>query len=721
MQGDRPQAKSPTAQRILASRLVGRVTEVATLQHALETLAPGGGQCVLLTGEAGIGKSRLVTEIRAQAVQLNIPVFQGGCFESDRTLPLAPLIDLLQTFCARNSADTIARVFGAAAPDLVTLLPDLATVLSAVASVPHLDPEQAQQRLFRTLAHVLTALSAHDSVPTPLVLVLEDLHWCDETTLAFLHMFVRRIVEHPLLLVLTYRSDEVGDELRHFLALLDRTRQISEISLDRFDRQATQAMIGQIFAQQQPVRPEFVDALYALTDGNPFFLEETLKALVASGDIYRVAAGWTRKQINELRIPRTVADAVQRRVQHLSPTAHTLLTLAAVAGQRFDLDLLADVLRIDEPALLVQIKELIAAQLVVEQADDQFAFRHALTRQAIYNQLLARERRPLHRALAMAIEQRYADKLDTRAGDLATHCFEAGEWERAMAYALRAAERARALFAPRVAIEHCTLALEAAGRAEIAAPAQLYRLRGQMADLIGDVAAAHADYEQALAHARASNDQQAAWQSLLDLGVLWNARDHARAEAYLQQALDIARQFEDTAALAQTLYRLGNWHANMDQQGEALRYQQAALALFEHLGDRHGLAMTLDVLGMTSLLVGDMRAAAMYQARAITLLRELDDRNALISCLMVYAQRGLSYLGDVSVGATDGLAAYRRDSDDSTRPAAAAYRIRWDSRLCMQAVNARDTTMPYFVQTALIFLAIVACGWGVACLIIRRR
>jgi DNA-binding CsgD family transcriptional regulator len=239
-----------------------------------------------------------------------------------------------------------------------------------------------------------------------------------------------------------------------------------------------------------------------------------------------------------------------------------------------------------------------------------------------------------------------------------------------MAYAQRAAEHAQALFAPRVAIEHCTLALEAAARAGIPAPATLYRLRGRMADLIGDVAAAHADYEQALQIARTSDDQQATWQSLLDLGVLWNARDHARAGTYLQQALPIARRLDD-AALAQTLYRLGNWHANMDQQVEALRDQQEALSLFERLGDRHGLAMTLDVLGMTSLLVRDMRAAASYQARAIALLRALDDRNALISCLMVYAQRGLSYLGDVSVAATDGLAAYRRDSDEALQLARA--------------------------------------------------
>jgi DNA-binding CsgD family transcriptional regulator len=543
-------------------------------------------------------------------------------------------------------------------------------LLPAVAPSPALDPEQAQQRLFRTLAQVLIALGTHDSFPAPMVLILEDLHWCDETTLAFLPILMRHIADHSLLLVLTYRSDEVGDDLRHFLALLDRTRQVHEIALGRLDRQGTEAMIGAIFTQRQPIRPDFVDALYALTDGNPFFLEETLKALVASGDIYRVAAGWTRKQMSELRIPRTVADAVQRRVQALSPAAHQLLTLAAVAGQRFDLDLLADVLRLDESALLTQIKELIAAQFVVEQDDDQFAFRHALTRQAIYSQLLNRERRPLHRALVAAIEQRYADKLETRLNDLAMHCFEAGEWAQAMAYAQRAAERAWALFAPHVAIERCSQALEAAARAELPAPPQLYRLRGQMADVVGDIAAAHADYEHALEIARRSNDQQAVWQSLLDLGVLWNARDHARAGTYLQQALDVARKL-DNAALAQTLYRLGNWHANMDQQVEALHDQQEALALFERLGDRHGLAMTLDVLGMTSLLVGDMRAAATYQARAITLLRALDDRNALISCLMVYAQRGLSYLGDVSVAATDGLAAYRRDSDEALQLARA--------------------------------------------------
>jgi len=622
---------------------------MALLQRALESVRSGSGQCVVIAGEAGIGKSRLVAEATTSAAHLGVTIAQGQCFESDRTLPFAPLIDLLQTFCARQSNEALASIFRSATPELIRLLPDLSALMPNITPMAALEPEQEKHRLFASLAQVLTSLgtlpdTAAPSQPGPILLIIEDIHWCDDTMLEFLHLFARRIAEYPLLLLLTYRSDEVNDSLRHFLGLLDRTRRVVDISLNRFDLHATREMISTIFDQQQPVRQEFVDALQTLTDGNPFFIEETLKSLVVSGDIYRVRTGWTRKQLSDIRIPRTITDAVQRRVQELSAGARQLLTLAAIAGRRFDLDLLADVMCTDEATLLAHIRELITAQLVVEHSDDYFAFRHALTRQAIYAQLLARERKPLHRALGEAIEQRYADKLESRAGDLAYHFYQAGAWLKASAYAQRAGERVQALFSPGVAIEYFTMALEAAAHAEMAAPASLYRTRGQLHELVGNFAAANADYRQALDLARAAHDQHAEWQSLFDLGFLWSARDHTQAGEYLRHALELACQLDDDATLAHTLYRLGNWHANRDQQAEALRNQQEALALFERLGDKRGLARTLDVLGMTSLLIGDMIAATTYQRRAIALFRELDDRSGLLSCLMIYAMHGLSYM-----------------------------------------------------------------------------
>src|SRR5262249_26229423 len=155
---------------------------------------------------------------------------------------------------------------------------------------------------------------------------------------------------------------------------------------------------------EQSIRQEFADTIHDLTEGNPFFIEETLKSLVERGDIYRSAGQWTRKELQELRIPRTVQIAVAQHLEQLSDGARRIVTLAAVAGRRFDFSLLQAITGYGEAELVGLVKELLRAQLVVEESADSFAFRHALTQQAIYSELLKRERKPLHKVIAETIE-----------------------------------------------------------------------------------------------------------------------------------------------------------------------------------------------------------------------------------------------------------------------------------------------------------------------------
>jgi predicted ATPase len=154
-------------------------------------------------------------------------------------------------------------------------------------------------------------------------------------------------------------------------------------------------MLQAIFALQRPVLADTLSAIHTLTEGNPFFIEEILKSLVTTGEIFYADGIWKRKTPQELCIPQSIQDAVQQRTEQLSSSARQVLTFAAVAGRRFDFALLQQIMHYDEEQLLVLIKELIAAQLVIEESVERFAFRHALTQQAIYGDLLARERRAL--------------------------------------------------------------------------------------------------------------------------------------------------------------------------------------------------------------------------------------------------------------------------------------------------------------------------------------
>jgi DNA-binding CsgD family transcriptional regulator len=421
--------------------------------------------------------------------------------------------------------------------------------------------------------------------------------------------------------------------LRHFLAQLDRERLAQEILLAPLTREEVEEMLRAIFALPPSAHVELADPLYTLTDGNPFFIEEILKSLMASGEIVSANGSGLRKPLSELHIPRSVQDAVQQRADQLSESARRVVILAAVAGRRFDFALLQALTRHDEDHLLQLFKELMAAQLVVEESAEQFAFRHALTQQAVYADLLVRERKALHRRVAETIERLHAATLEAHLADLAYHFAEAGVFEKALLYAQRAGEKAQRLYAPRAAIEQFTRAVDAAQRASIIPPASLYRLRGRAYETLGDFELARLDYETTLQRAREAGEHLAEWQALMDLGALWAERDYTQTGSYYQQALELARYMGDPLTLAHSLNRLGNWHVNIEEPSVALHYHQEALTLFQQARDPQGIAQTYDLLGMTHYLGGDLRQASASYQQAVALFQELDDRQGLASSL----------------------------------------------------------------------------------------
>jgi predicted ATPase len=364
---------------------------------------------LLLSGEAGIGKSRLLAEGKRHASQQGFLVLQGTCFPTDRSAPYAPLLDLLSSSQTQDLLSLSTANPKPLVRELARLFPGLVAHTTNDPASPPIEPEQDKRRLFVALSQFFTGVADTQ----PVLLAIEDLHWSDETSLEFLHYLARNSAPHPLLLVLTYRHDQTHSELRHWLAQLDREHLAHEVLLPHLSKAEVDAMLQTIFGLERPMPTATLDTLYELTEGNPFFLEEILKSLLLTGTIVSVNQMWEGQPLNELPIPRSIQDAVQLRLEQLSESARQVVMLAAVAGRRFDFALLQQITHHEESELLSLMKELIAAQLVVEESEEQFAFRHALTRQAMYRQLLLRERRVLHRTIAETMEQLYAPALES--------------------------------------------------------------------------------------------------------------------------------------------------------------------------------------------------------------------------------------------------------------------------------------------------------------------
>lgn len=630
---------------INTAQLIGRALQIEALQNLLAEVRARRGRCVLLSGEAGVGKSRLLREFRTEADGAGLVVLQGHCFENYTTLPGAPLVDALRRFLSPRPSTEVAGRLEPLAAELVKLLPELALTLPGLTPTHELAPDLEKRRLFETLIQFLSQLAAD----SPLLFIIEDIHWSDETSLEFFHLLARRLHALPIFLLLTARPQAESPPFNHFLTQLNRQRLAQEIQLQPLSQEAVEALLRSMFGWDQSLKLPFLKPIYGLTEGNPFFVEEVANALVASGDIFFADDRWQVKPSTQLHVPRSLRLIVQQHTNGLSPAAGDLLALAAVAGRNFDFDLLAQLTAHDELSLLALIKELIAARLVVEEAADTFTFRHALTREAIYTGLLSRERRRQHQAIANFYEQK-GDK--QHLAQLAYHFFEAGMWEKALAYGQGAGSQALHQFAPHAALTHLARAAAAATQLEQGVPLEVLQQRGRAQQMVGNFAAALDDFETLLAAARAGGDRRAEWRALHDLGFLWMARDYARMGEYLRQALALARTLDDPTLLAQSLNRLGNWEANLGRPLAALSRHQEALAIFEAQHDQGGIAATLDLIGTAHGITGNLADSVANYRRAIPIFEALGDRQGLASSLTMVTIAGSLADGEQALAIT---------------------------------------------------------------------
>jgi len=627
-----------------APALVGRERELAALRDALARAFAGRGSLVLIGGEAGLGKTALAEVLLGEAASQGALVLVGHCYDLSETPPYGPWIEALDR---------------APHGDRLPAPPDLAG-----------GDVTSQTALFAGVRDHLAALAAR----RPVVLLLDDLHWADPASLDLLRFVGRRLTDIPLLLLATYRADEVTPRhpLYSLLPLLVREGRAARLALRPLDLPGVAALVAARYALTDADAARLVAYLDRRAEGNPFFVGELLRALEESGllgppgpDAHR----WALGDLAGARLPSLVRQVIDGRAARLGEGARGLLTVAAAIGQAVQLPVWATVTGVGEAVLLSAVEAALEARLLAATGDGGGArFAHALVREALYEALPPPRRPALHRRITEALAA--APQPDPDA--VAYHFRQAGD-PRAWAWLVGAAARARARYAPQSAVEHATRALDQAGEHGIAPTPGPYRERGLAYEMLGEYARAEADQEAALALAQGAGDRRAAWRALLDLGQLWAGRDYARTGDYYRRALALARALGEPADLAHTLNAVGNWHVNAERPFVAQEHQREALAIFRERGDRRGIAATVDQLGMALFLGGDLRGAAAQGRAAAALFRQLGDRQALATTLAWLCECGGWYGGEASVPGLP-LAESRRCGEEAVGLARA---IRW--------------------------------------------
>ena len=434
---------------------VGREAEVEALRQAAAGVDTEAGRVALIGGEAGVGKSRMVAEAQRLAGERGMRVLTGHCTDGAGNA-YAPLVMALRRFTRTLDPAGLAEVFSGPASLTACLLPEAAAALGTEACVPS-SPEDLDAAVW----HLVRRLGA----ATPVMLVLEDIHWAGPDILRLVRHLAEEAPTLPLWLVVTYRVDELHRRhpLTPMLAHLRRLPAVDDLVLQPLDRDQQRSMLSALFGGTV-VSDEFLDAVRDRTDGNPFFIEELSAVLVERGDIYRSGADWDRRALDEIEMPLTVRETLLARAARLPEEAQRVLRLAAVAGERIDPRVVAVAAGVDGVAVDGVLVAGLDRQLLVERRDaggPAYAFRHALLCEALADDLVGPERHQAHRHVAEAVEHVHAADLGAVAASLALHWEEAGDRSRAIEARLAAARRAVADGAPRAATEHFERALRA--------------------------------------------------------------------------------------------------------------------------------------------------------------------------------------------------------------------------------------------------------------------
>ncbi len=609
---------------------VGRERELALLKGCVDQLITGQGQVVLIDGDPGIGKSRLVAETLRYAQQRRVQTLLACCYQIEQSTPFQPVIDLI----ARVLHTLPGRGFQSLPPstlaEIAALVPEVGRINPQAAPQPGGLDETRLARLLIALTLFFQTLAKEDG----LVLVIDDLHWSDLATIRALHHLARSIAGQPVLLLCTYRAEEVhtNPDLSSFAADMRREAHTQSIHLEPLTPPEITRLLE---ASGVPV--ELAGWFQSETEGNPFFLVTILQSVLEQGiPAIQERSGAPSGALSPnlaLTLPEALRENVRSRLRRVPRRGREALETAAVLHRRFEFSTLQAVSGLPARDLLPILEDLLARHLLREVEDGlHYDFSHDKIREVVYHDLTHARRAFLHAEAARFFEDHDERFIDENAGTIAEHYEQAQNWPKAAHFLRRAGERSRRLFGLREAqrfYDRAIALLEAHPQAAVPEfLTGLYELRGETNLQLGDFEQASADLQLALDDAHKAGRLERERSLLIGLGMLHRRSDnYIQARVYLEQALAISRESGDQHAIAESLYHLGTVVWSQGDNNRATAYHLEAVEICRTLGLQDLVAaQAIHGLSEAAWFAAQYPLAVRYANESIDLATALGDK-----------------------------------------------------------------------------------------------
>jgi class 3 adenylate cyclase/tetratricopeptide (TPR) repeat protein/ABC-type dipeptide/oligopeptide/nickel transport system ATPase component len=636
----------------LRARMIGREREFGALVDCADTLmTERRGQIVTIVGEAGIGKSRLVRELKEYLEGKEARWLEGRCLSIGQSISFWPFIDIMRTYLGISGEDSEKEIAEKLVRQMTSLfdqeaesiIPYVGHMLSIKLDeryrerIRYAAPEQIRRQTLLRTRDVFVALARR----RPLIVILEDMHWADDLSLDLLWVLMDELVAAPMLLVCVHRPErDHGSWQIDGVASSKYLERYTRIPLRPLTAQQSQQMVESLLTIED-LPSEARAVILEKTEGNPFFVEEVVRLLIEQGAIYQKDERWKATEvIEETAVPDTVQSVILARIDRFHEEVKYVLQCASVIGKVFQRRLLG-YLAGQEEAMEKHLSQLEASDLVYKERivpELEYAFKHALTQETTYQRMLDRQRRMFHERVGEGIEALYREQIEDYYERLAYHYSRSDNREKAIDYLVKAGQKAASRYANQDALDYFQQALDI-----IEAGSDYDLVLGYRAKLLLDLfrgKEAAGDYERLLENARDGGDQKAELESLLGLGFAYyiialNEPDFASKSLELhKQAYTLARELGDKAGMARALIPTVNladfWSEYRD---EALTNVEEALAVGREINDEE---LIIDSMTARLKLVNLLGGSEQAEQQGEELINRLEPRHDLIRLSRVF-------------------------------------------------------------------------------------
>lgn len=653
--------------RLNFSGFIDRDQELDTLKCLFDAMCKKKGTSAIVTGEAGVGKTRLVLELEKYAKMHKALFLHAKPFEFGVTPPYHIFFQVIKTYIQGSSKvraqgfSTLASVYKA---ELVKFIPELRVAISPSQQATRISPEYEKMRLYDAVFQSFELMSRE----APVFIFFDDMQWSREADLELLGYVMRNINPLRICICCAYRTEEIDEKhpLQQFLRAMSREHRFESIELHGLSESDTSLLINTIIGLAVPVH--VAKMIYDETSGNPFYIEEIIKSLVNDKTLYWNGARWAFRDIDKITLPTSVGDLLQRRLNDIESEQKDILVIASAIGNQFSLSLLQYVTESNEGYLLDVLDACLKRGLVSLEQEEEYSFSSILLQRTLYENMSTIKKHRLHLKIAQTIERLNYDNIEHVYENLAHHYLMAEYWETAFEYNFKAAEKLKKLYANQDAILRYRTCLKLIKKNRIVRPdieAKIIQGLAEIYYLIGDYGEATRQYRAVLEHTDLAPLQRSdimrnmarVYQRLADFDnalkclaqgkVLLNKQDYALRIAQLdsdaiwiyckrgefdkalqtaEQALEVFTREESIEDIGALYSNLGLLHFERGDWDKAEEYYTKSLDYRERIGNEYHIASSFNNLGNVHQRRADYEKSILFHKRALQMREKIGDR-----------------------------------------------------------------------------------------------